>query len=142
MRKQRQREARKKLKERHVAKERRIRKRRAAKLVDGVDINSLVLIKRDVRYFVTARERVVSPSFLPTINIVTFVKFGNTVEAVGFLFDAEVFGERRLKPEFLTRVFNALKGVEDDEKTGFASAAIDNVETIMTGSAGYREKND
>ena len=133
LKKQRAKELKKKAKIRAKNKQRRDRKKREAKLVEGVDLNSLVLIQRDVRYFITARARVVSPTFLPSNHIVVFVKFANQGiddEPIGFLLDANVFPEREYTAGFLTRVFNALKGVEDDTETDFAAAAIDAVETF------------
>jgi len=133
LKKQRAKELKKAEKKRAKNKQRRDRKKRESKFVDGVDLNSLVLIRRDVRLFITAKSRVTSKTFLPNRHIIVFVKFANqgaNDEPIGFLLDANVFPEKAYTAGFLLRMFNALKGVEDDASTEYAESAIDGVETF------------
>ena len=97
--------------------EKREEKRRISQMVDGIDLNTLVLIKRGTRLFITEREFVTSRYFAPRQNAVIFVKFSNQDpedEPITFLLDSRIF-VRKPSLSFMTRMFRALKGEEESD---------------------------
>jgi hypothetical protein len=90
-------------------------KRRVARMVDGVDLTSLVLIRRDGRLIITDEESVVQQAYRPLSSILVHVKFANQNEAdaaIPVFLDCRIF-VRMPTVEFLTRVFRAIKGEAD-----------------------------
>ena len=96
-------------------KSRRDARKRRERMVEGIDLNSLVLIKRSGQYFITYEKFVTSNRFYPKRSVVVFLKFANQLEAekpIGFLLDNNIFLEIP-STEFMTQLFKAIKGDED-----------------------------
>jgi hypothetical protein len=117
-------------------------RKRITRFVDGIDLNSLVLIKRSGRFFVTYQRFVTSRVFYPLQYHVIFVRFlnqGEGDEPIGFLLDRKIF---RLPPttEFLVQMFKAMKG-EDDDTAGAESFGTDTVTSVESFEI-RRDRND
>ena len=79
------------------------------KIVCGVDMRTLVLIKRGIRLYVTSQQRVVHRAFVPVRFIPVIVQFSRKSKPVKYLFDGEVFDRHELPSlELVTAVFAQL----------------------------------
>ena len=93
---------------------RREERKKRARLVDGIDLNSLVLIKREDRYVITL-DTLVGPR-IPKSYLPMLVRFANRgKDAIEFLLDNRVFVNIPSQ-ELLTRIFRALN--RDEEPSG------------------------
>ena len=76
------------------------------KIVCGVDVLTLVLIKRGFRLYVTSKQRVVNRDFVPVRFIPVVVQFSHKSIPIKYLFDGEVFNREELPSlELVTAVF-------------------------------------
>jgi hypothetical protein len=99
-----------------------VKKRKKAKAnkrkIDGVDVESLVLIKRRGRFFVTVKDLVVSESFTPVRYFVIYVRFRGMLEteaAIPFLIDGSIFGGQKARiptKELIDAIFRHISGTE------------------------------
>lgn len=83
----------------------------------GVDVESLVLIKRGRKYYVTDIKFVTSDTFIPNSFMIVNVKFaGNSATdaaPIPFLFDTAVFStDHKPEPELVRAVFKKLGGMD------------------------------
>jgi hypothetical protein len=98
--------------------------------INGIDVDSLVLIKRKSRFFITAEKRVVSENFRPEKFFVIDIHFKG-MEArdsgIPFFFDTAVFSTERLPDRTLIdAIFNKLAAHEP----GTTNAPIEAVESF------------
>ena len=116
-------------KKRELARKKRMRAKVNKRKLFGVDVESVVLIKRGRAYYLTDVKLVTSESFVPAMFSVVLVKFVNSDEPMPFLFDSNVFPA--VPPiELVRAVFKKLKGL--DYNAELATAAGPAVEpTIM-----------
>ena len=95
-----------------------LRKAIKKRSVDGIDIETLVLIKRDGKFFITAARRLdamdpkQAASWYPGHVQVAQVSFSGSEEGTLFFFDANVF-VKELSSGLIEAVFKKLAGVED-----------------------------
>jgi hypothetical protein len=99
-----------------------LKKRQKAKAnkrkIDGVDVESLVLIKRQGRYFVTVKDLVVSETFRPAHYLIIYVRFRGMLETeagIPFLIDVNIFGGQKVRlptRELIDGIFRHISGTE------------------------------
>lgn len=108
---------------RESAKKKRMRVKVNKRRLFGVDIESLVLIKRRGNYYITDVKLVTSESYLPSLFSLVLVKFGTQDDPTPFLLDSGVFhGETRI--ELLRAVFKKLKGMDYSAEVAAANDAV------------------
>ena len=92
----------------------------------GIDIASLVLIKRGRQFFVTYRQLVSSDSYRPGRFSIVDVRFAGSLAGTSqrFFFDLAVFPcDRRSEPELIIAVFKKLGGL-DYSSTASSSSEV------------------
>jgi hypothetical protein len=96
------------------AKRKRSKARKAfnKRLVGGVDLENVVLIKRGNQLIITSHERV-TPSYFPSRFLVFEVSFGGNRDSapVSFLFDSAVFGIGTISSELLAKTMHKIRGL-------------------------------
>jgi hypothetical protein len=103
------------------------RKQRKKRMFEGVDVQSLVLIKRSGRFYITYKENVVSDEYFPRIVVFYVAKFSGQQEPRRFLLDHSVFPTPQLSSELAIRVFKHLGATESaDASAVFESGHADN----------------
>ena len=86
----------------------------------GVDLESLVLIKRDRRFFITYKNLVESDSFVPLRFLIVSVNFlaSGQPRRIEFYLDTYVFGDALPEQVLLEAIFQKLQGNEFSPDTG------------------------
>ena len=100
--------------------EKRAAKRRADKLraklnkrkIEGVDVESLVLIKRGRVFYITSKQLVVSDDWTPALFTIVSVKFADSETASVFFFDVAVFGRQLVSRNMQELTFRHLRGLK------------------------------
>lgn len=103
----------------------RLRKKIAKRKIFGIDVESIVLIKRGVKFYITYKHLVTSEEYTPVRFMINVVEFENKAAPIPFLLDMDVFTDEREPPhELLVAIFRKLRGMDyGEELIGGASAA-------------------
>jgi hypothetical protein len=104
----------------------RLRVKRAAHFVDGVDLENVVLIKRRGAYIVTGAH-LASADYFPTLKDVFRVSFsGNPAESncIQFVFDAAFFGKKQYSPRLVGAALMRIR------KTPFSDSVIEEMTSL------------
>ena len=123
------------------AEERRAAKRKSEKAraklnkrkIDGVDIGSLVLIKRRHKFYITSRKLVESEEWMPSLFSIVTAKFADSDTPLVFLFDSAVFGVAAVSHAVQEATFRHLRGLEALPASGagtFESTTVGEKRTV------------
>jgi hypothetical protein len=88
------------------------RKQRKKRMFEGVDVQSLVLIKRSGQFYITYKENVVSDEYIPHMVAYYIAKFSGQREPRRFILDFSVFPTPQLSRELATRMFKHFGATE------------------------------
>ena len=102
--------------------------------VEGVDVESLVLIKRGPKFYVTKRSSVESDAWLPTSIVIVSATFADSTAPIVFYFDGAVFGGGQLTPTLQAAVLRHLRGLAALPTAGLLESST--VEEVTRAHAG------
>ena len=106
----------------------------------GVDVESLVLIKRGRKFYITDSKFVTSDSFVPSSFMIVNVKFAGhsaTDAPIPFLFDLGVFSDdHRPEPELVRAVFKKIGGMDYSAEAAATTTSPDSLVVATTAIPG------